>query len=192
LNFSALLRPGGARPVPAHWSLMAGVAVHEAAAAFLPDAAALMLKWPNDLMLGGAKLAGVLIDSALRADGTLDWVILGVGVNVAEAPALPDRPTTCLAAHGAAVAPRDLAGRLMDALDRWGAQDLAAIRAAWLDRAHPPGTPLRVQQGGRVLEGIFEGLEADGALKLRGHAPLRQGEVALGRSGEETPHAAGG
>lgn len=187
LNFSALLRPGAIPPVPARWSLMAGIAVYESAAAFLPSTGCLMLKWPNDLLLGGAKLAGVLIDSALDAAGLLDWVVMGIGVNVAEAPALPDRPATCLAAHGAAVTPLVLAGRLMAALDHWGGQDLADIREAWLARAHPPGTPLRVQQGGRVIEGVFEGLGPDGGLMLRGHGATSHGDVFL-----EGTHAAGG
>jgi BirA family biotin operon repressor/biotin-[acetyl-CoA-carboxylase] ligase len=187
LNFSAMLRPPPAAPVPAHWSLMAGVAVHDAVASFLASPAKLMLKWPNDLLFGGAKLAGVLIDSALTPDGMLDWVVIGIGVNLAEAPALPDRLTACLADAGIEVAPAALADRVMALLDRWGAQDLAAIRAAWLARAHPAGTPLRVQQGGQVIEGVFDGLTPDGRLILNGQPLAAFGDVFL-----EAPDAAGG
>ena len=186
LYFSALMRPGGIAPQPAFWSLMAGLALHEAAAAFLPDVK-LALKWPNDLLLGGAKLAGVLIDSALAAGGKLDWVVIGAGVNLAHAPALPDRPTACLAEHGVHATPHAVAERLIAAFDHWSRQDLPTIRAAWLARAHPIGTPLRVQQGAQVIEGVFDGLAQDGALLLRGHAPIATGEVF-----QEFGHAAGG
>jgi BirA family biotin operon repressor/biotin-[acetyl-CoA-carboxylase] ligase len=187
LNLSILLRPGAIPPVPARWSLLAGLAVHDAATVVLPSPAALMLKWPNDLLLAGAKLAGVLIDSALTSDGALDWVVIGIGVNIAEAPDLPDRATTCLAAHGADTTPHALAKLLLDALDRRLATGLADIRESWLARAHPPGTPLRAQQGGRVIQGLFEGLAPDGSLLLQGHPPLLAGEVTL-----EASHAAGG
>jgi BirA family biotin operon repressor/biotin-[acetyl-CoA-carboxylase] ligase len=115
----------------------------------------------------------------------LDWVVIGIGVNVAHAPALPDRPTACLAGSGAT--PAALAMRLMAALDHWGAQSLDAVRAAWLARAHPPGTALRVQQSGHVLQGVFDGLAPDGGLVLRGQPALVSGEVFL-----EAPDAAGG
>jgi BirA family biotin operon repressor/biotin-[acetyl-CoA-carboxylase] ligase len=187
LNFSALLRPGPIRPVPAQWSLAAGVAVHDAVSSFLSHPAKLMLKWPNDLLFGGAKLAGILIDSALSPDGLLDWVVVGIGVNLAEAPVLPGRPAACLAASGITVTPDALAGRLMALLDRWGGQDLAAIRAAWLARAHPLGTPLHVQQGGQVIEGHFDGLAPDGRLILDGQILAGFGDVFL-----EGPDAAGG
>ncbi len=186
LYFSALIRPGPIAPDPARWSLMAGLALHDAVSAFLPGMRP-ALKWPNDLLLGGAKLAGVLIDSALTADGKLDWVVIGAGINLAQAPTLPDRQTACLAEHGIRVTPKAMAERLMAAIDHWRARDLPAIRTAWLARAHPPGTPLRVQQAGQVLEGAFEGLAPNGALLLRGHPPITTGEVY-----QESPHAAGG
>jgi BirA family biotin operon repressor/biotin-[acetyl-CoA-carboxylase] ligase len=187
LNLSVVFRPGAIPPVPARWSLMAGLAVHDAAAAVLPAPAGLMLKWPNDLLLAGAKLAGVLIDSALTPEGQLDWVVIGIGVNIAQAPDLPDRATTCLAAHGAGITPQALATILLDALDRRLAADLAEIRASWLARAHPPGTSLRAQLGSHVIQGVFEGLAPDGSLMLQGHPPLAFGDVTL-----EASHAAGG
>jgi BirA family biotin operon repressor/biotin-[acetyl-CoA-carboxylase] ligase len=188
LNISMLLRPGAIAPVPAQWSLMAGVAVHDAVASFLPSPAKLMLKWPNDLLIGGAKLAGVLIDSALNAEGRLDWVVIGVGVNVADAPGLPDRQTASLAAHGISVAPIDLASRLLRLIDLWSARDLTEIRAGWLLRAHPAGTPLRVRQGDRVIDGAFETLTPEGGLVLHGQPPAASGEVYLAEDG---PDAAG-
>jgi BirA family biotin operon repressor/biotin-[acetyl-CoA-carboxylase] ligase len=170
LNFSALLRPG---PVPlqaAAWSLLAGVAVYNAVAVHMPDASGLMLKWPNDLLLGGAKLAGVLIDSALTPSGRIDWVVIGVGVNIAHAPALPDRPTACLEDAGIKLAPETLAATLISQLDHWMAAGPKAVRAAWLQHAHPLGTALHVHQGDRMAEGTFAGLAEDGSLLLAGAA----------------------
>jgi BirA family biotin operon repressor/biotin-[acetyl-CoA-carboxylase] ligase len=128
--------------------------------------AGLMLKWPNDLLLAGAKLSGILLE---RVD---DAVVIGVGVNLAHHPDLAERPTTSLADHGAAVEPADFADTLAEAFARWLATwrsgGVAPIRARWLDRAHPTGTALaaRLPDGG-VIEGLFVGLDCDGALTLR-------------------------
>jgi BirA family biotin operon repressor/biotin-[acetyl-CoA-carboxylase] ligase len=177
LSLSMLLRPG---PVPlqaAAWSLLAGVAVFEAVAE--QGVRGLQLKWPNDVMRGGAKLAGVLIDSALTPAGLVDWVVIGVGVNVAEAPALPDRATTCLAAAGGDVSPETLARSIVAQITRWRAAGHAAVKAAWLERAHPTGTRLRVHDGQRVVEGDFAGLAPDGSLMLRNEAAIPSGDVFL-------------
>jgi BirA family biotin operon repressor/biotin-[acetyl-CoA-carboxylase] ligase len=176
LNFSAVLRPAGAPA--AGWSLLAGVAVFEAAAGFVPGAA-LMLKWPNDLLLNGGKLGGVLIDTTLRADGSMEWVVIGVGVNLASAPRVEGRRTACLADAGAAVAPEDFAARLMAAIDRWRAAEFAVVRQAWLARAHPVGTRLRVQRGGDVIEGAFLGLTEDGRLRLENAGDTASGDVFI-------------
>ena len=81
----------------------------------------------------------------------MDWVVIGVGVNLAAAPELPDRPTACLAEAGVVVAPEDVAARLMAEIGIWHAAGFAAVRAAWLARAHPVGTLLRVRHGGRAI-----------------------------------------
>jgi BirA family transcriptional regulator, biotin operon repressor / biotin---[acetyl-CoA-carboxylase] ligase len=179
LNFSAVLRPAPAPLLAAAWSLLAGVAVYDAVAALLPDKAPLMLKWPNDLLLGGAKLAGVLIDSSLTQDGTVEWVVIGVGVNLATAPDVPGRATACLAASGVIVTPGDMARRLVRELDRWRAAPFAEVREAWLQRAHKLGTRLRVQSGDQVLEGAFAGLTADGKLRLEGAGDAASGDVEI-------------
>jgi BirA family biotin operon repressor/biotin-[acetyl-CoA-carboxylase] ligase len=179
LNLSVLLRPGAARLIPAQWSLMAGVALHDAITLSAAPRADLTLKWPNDLLLGGAKLAGILIDSALTPAGTPDWIVIGIGANLRHAPALPDRPTTSLAAHGIHITAAALATNLLHSLDHWSDQPLAIIIQAWLTSGHPPGTPLRVRQGARMIDGLFETLAADGSLILRGHSPIQSGEITL-------------
>ena len=174
-----MLRPEPAPLLAAAWSLLAGVAVYETVAGLLPASDRLMLKWPNDLLLGGAKLAGVLIDSSLAQDGTVDWVVIGVGVNVASAPRVEGRATSCLADAGAAASPETLAHKLMAEIDRWRGVPFAEVRSAWLARAHPIGTRLRVQTGGQVIEGAFAGLSEDGKLMLEGAGDAASGDVEI-------------
>lgn len=142
-------------------ALVAGVAVEEVTRAYAPEAA-LMLKWPNDLLSDGRKLAGIL----LEREG--DAVAVGIGVNLAHHPDLPDRPAISIAAlTGGAPDPQnyleDLATAFLRWLGRWRAEGLGPIRQQWLARAHPIGTALRADG----VEGLFEGLDDDGALRLR-------------------------
>ena len=125
-----------------------------------------MLKWPNDLLLGGAKLSGILLE---RVD---DAVVIGIGVNLAHHPDLSDRFTTSLAAHGIAVTPPIFLDVLTEMLarwlDRWRGEGLGPVRARWLERAHPVGTGLTAHlTDGHVADGLFDGLAGDGALLLR-------------------------
>jgi BirA family biotin operon repressor/biotin-[acetyl-CoA-carboxylase] ligase len=134
LYLSALLRPPGRAREAGQWSLLAGVALAEAVAALLPTEAPLALKWPNDLLLGEAKLAGILIDSS-AAEGRLDWLVIGIGVNLASAPHLADRLTTCLAEHVAVPTPETMAAAVLARLAHWrtvhATHGFAPIRAAW-------------------------------------------------------------
>ncbi|TKD52184.1 biotin--[acetyl-CoA-carboxylase] ligase [Sphingomonas baiyangensis] len=156
------LRPGD--PPAATLALVAAVALHGTLHAHgLHDAS---LKWPNDVLVGSAKLAGILLERVA------DAVVIGIGVNVASQPDLPDRATTSLAMQGIAADPAVLLETLRDDmarwLRRWRGEGLPAIREAWLARAHPPGTALRAHDGnGAPLEGLFAGLAHDGALILR-------------------------
>lgn len=179
LNFSAVLRPPAGMPGGA-WSLVAGVALIDALRGAVPPAVAadLRLKWPNDVLLRGAKLAGILVDAALGPGGA-EWLVIGIGANLVAAPALPDRPTAALADLGVTLAPAALAQAIAEALDRWAATPWPETRAAWLDRAHPPGTPLAVHDGDRMIRGAFAGLAEDGALLLEGGVRVVTGDVVL-------------
>jgi BirA family biotin operon repressor/biotin-[acetyl-CoA-carboxylase] ligase len=179
LNFSALLRPPrGETVIAGGWALLAGVAVFGAVASFVPRTR-LMLKWPNDLLLDGGKVAGVLIDSALGADGLFDWVVMGVGINLAVAPPVTGRVTACVADAGVVVTPGAVAARLMGEIDIWRAAGFGAVRAAWLERAHPVGTRLCVRRGADMVEGAFAGLTEDGRLRLDGAGDTASGEVEV-------------
>lgn len=153
-------------PEPSTLALVAGLAVREAVAAFLPTGAKAMLKWPNDVLVDGAKLAGILLERVGEA------IVIGIGVNLAAAPDLPDRATVALATLGDAPERNAFAASLADTLavelDRWRGYGVAPVVARWLAVAHPVGTPLLVGEPGEVpIAGLFGGLTADGALQLR-------------------------
>jgi BirA family biotin operon repressor/biotin-[acetyl-CoA-carboxylase] ligase len=154
-----VLRPGDP---PAHTlSLAAGLALVEAIDVAVP-AQPLMLKWPNDVMLLGRKVAGVLLER--RAER----VAVGFGVNLASAPPLTDRQAADL---GARITPEAFAPLLAASFDRmlelWRSSEGSALVRAWEPRAHLPGTRLSVHVGkDEMVSGRFAGLEPDGALRL--------------------------
>jgi BirA family biotin operon repressor/biotin-[acetyl-CoA-carboxylase] ligase len=178
LFVSALLRPRGRAAEGGQYALLAGVALWEALGAFLPEPGLLSLKWPNDVLLAGRKLAGILIESASDADGWLHWLVIGIGANLAQAPAVPGRETASLADAGVVPpAAEDAARLLLGRLSHWRAilerEGFAPIRAAWLVHAHPPGTPLVITHGGEAHRGRFAGLTEAGALMLATEAGVR-------------------
>ena len=161
---STLVRLRPDDPAAPTLGFVAAVALAELIAQLLPGGA--VLKWPNDLLIDGAKLSGILLE---RAD---DAVVVGVGVNLAHHPDVPDRVTTSLAARGVQVGAAAFAEMLADGfarrLARWRAEGFAPVRQRWLDLAHPRGTALSVgQPDGVRLNGLFDGLDPDGALILR-------------------------
>ena len=151
-------------------ALVAAVALHDAVTSFASQEVEATIKWPNDLLVGDAKLGGILLEGGARQ------IVVGVGVNLAYAPAVPGRETTCLADQGVSVAVDSfaplIAVRLRDGVADWRRHGLAAIIGRWLARAHPLGTSLFVhagagQGGDGTLTGAFDGLDESGALRLR-------------------------
>jgi len=129
------------------------------------------LKWPNDVMADGRKLAGILIESGKRDDGRL-WLAVGVGVNLAQAPAETERPATSIAgvtgrAPPLASALETLAQRFAVWSDIWRDFGFAPIADAWTQRAYGLGQQCIARLGSETVVGVAEGLEADGALRLR-------------------------
>jgi len=166
LYASTLVRLRPSDPEAATLALVAAVALQEVVGAYLGTPTAAVLKWPNDLLVDGAKLSGILLERTGEA------VVIGVGVNMAHHPGGLDRATTSLAAHGAMVDPERFLETLADAFGRWlgiwRGQGLAPVRTRWLDRAHPLGAPLTARlPDDSVAEGLFDGLDSGGALVLR-------------------------
>lgn len=164
-------------------SFVAALALHDAVAAAAPPLGpALKVKWPNDLLVGPAKLAGILIEG--ESDPVFA-VAIGIGVNCAAHPSEVAYPATDLAANGALVAPDALLAQLAAAMQRRLAQwdrglGFAAIRADWLKRAAGLGEILRVRLSARELSGRFQGLDEAGRLLLEqdnGVTTITAGEV---------------
>ncbi|GGE07842.1 biotin--[acetyl-CoA-carboxylase] ligase [Polymorphobacter glacialis] len=165
-------------------SFVAALALHTALAASGgqggdPPVPRFLLKWPNDLLLDGLKVSGILLERSGEA------LVIGLGVNIASSPDTTERPAISLAAAGLpAPAPLDLLARLMPAFAEyrglWQTQGFDPIRTRWLARAAGVGDRITARLGTETLEGVFEGLEPDGALALR----LDDGQLRPVHAGE--------
>ena len=161
LYASTLVRLQSSDPPAPSLAMVAAVALQEVVSAHA-RVHQVLIKWPNDLLVEGAKLAGILLE---RSD---DAIVIGVGVNLAQHPEGLERPATSLKAlTGSAPHPAAFLVTLADAfarwLGRWRGEGLAPVRSKWLAAAHPIGTALSTSAG----EGLFEGLDETGALRLR-------------------------
>ncbi|WP_428392182.1 biotin--[acetyl-CoA-carboxylase] ligase [Lichenicoccus sp.] len=182
LAVSVLLRPKARLA----WPLLAAVAFHDALSLLPKHAEALRLKWPNDVMLHGRKLGGILIEASPSAAGPFfaddGWLVIGFGANLASAPALADRHAACLAELGDCPDADALVDRLLKSLTCGLAAGERDLREAWLARAHPEGTWLEVGTTQGVVQGSFASIAADGALLLDVAGTIRRltsGDVLL-------------
>ena len=187
---STVVRLRTSDPLPQTLALVAGFAVHEAVVRVTGGLAGLQLKWPNDLLVGDAKLAGIL----LERQG--DAVVVGIGVNLAQAPEVPGRATAYLGGFGMTV-PRDdfakiLAENFADALIRWHLGEWPVLRTQWLARAMPTGTLVSVKDRDHgEITGAFGGIDDNGVALLR----LANGTVRAIHAGDIEmvgSHASGG
>ena len=151
-------------------SFVAALAVADLLARYVPDPL-ISLKWPNDPLLGGLKVSGVLVESGASPVGGL-WLAVGIGVNLKRKPMNAERPATAIAAYlEVAPTPQEAAEVLAEAFERWlrtwDVLGFPAIADAWTARAHGLGEPCVARLGHETVEGIAEVLDADGALRLR-------------------------
>jgi BirA family biotin operon repressor/biotin-[acetyl-CoA-carboxylase] ligase len=171
LYLSILLRPEGAAGAAAQLGFAAALAVGEAVLPLLPQAEALAFKWPNDVLVGGRKISGILLESQASGEGRVDWLVVGIGVNLATFPDGTDHPATSLVASGAAPVTIEalleaVAGAFHFWYERWLEDGFAPLRQAWLARAGGLGQPIRVRLPQGESDGRFAGLDGDGALLL--------------------------
>lgn len=176
LYVSIVLRLDGSPARMVELGFLAALAVADAVDALLPKQVRASLKWPNDVLVRGGKIAGILLEQ------TGDIKILGIGLNVLHAPSDAGYPTaTIVGAGGLATVDgtRDkLLANLGHWLQVWQQDGFPPIRAAWLARAHPPGSPLSVRLSDRFVDGVFVGLDEDGALLL--DTPQGRGRIVAG------------
>lgn len=180
----------GCPPAALHQlSLLTGIAVHdtiaELAGARRSD---VRLKWPNDILLNGEKLGGILVESTMFGNSAV--AAIGIGINIAHAPAVAGRSVASLVGAGfLPTAPKslllDLNAKLAHWLGTWTAgANFDAVLAAWLDRAGQIGESITVHRGNDLITGTYAGLAPDGALLVRDHdgsiTRVTAGDVSLG------------
>lgn len=187
LYMSLLLRPTGSAGTVAQISFLAAIALADALDQVAPDLTP-RLKWPNDVLVGGAKISGILLESSALSGGGVDWLVLGMGVNVAHHPDDAGQAATSLHANGTADCTAysllaALAPALGHWLDIWKEAGFAPLRQAWLARAAGLRGPIRVRLPKEEFEGTFRDLDSDGSLivELPGGAlrHVTAGEVFL-------------
>jgi len=177
--FATLLLPG---PLPlqraGQLSLVAGVAAADTIGRMVPKGR-IAIKWPNDVLIGGRKVAGILLETCKTSDGNVDALALGIGINVVSHPDGTDTPATDLSEHAAGeltnaeVILDDLDGTFFRWLRLWSADGFQPIREAWLRYAWGKGEALLVRLPSETFEGVFDGLSPDGELVLR----MKSGKV---------------
>jgi BirA family transcriptional regulator, biotin operon repressor / biotin---[acetyl-CoA-carboxylase] ligase len=170
---SLLIGVNAPQRVAGQMALLAGVIAYDTIAKLIAyeGRSELLLKWPNDILLAGEKLAGILLENVGSTVESRSVVVIGTGINLASHPEDLPQPAISLDAYDIKVSPAEalevLAATTHEWLARWGEGScFPTIRRAWLDRAGPAGRPLRVKVEGEETEGVYGGLDADGALRL--------------------------
>lgn len=170
LFLSALLRPDALPGEAAQLSFAAALAVHDAAAEILPSGVRTDLKWPNDVLVEGRKVSGILLETAETPGEARPALVVGIGVNVAASPPDAAYPATCLADHGATADLATVLAAVARGIERWYGRwrdgGFGPLRAAWLARARGVGDPITVRLPDASLDGIFVDLDPSGALIL--------------------------
>ena len=185
LYLSLVLRPAVSPTRAAQLGFVAALGVGEAVSALAGPALQLRYKWPNDILANGRKLAGILLESETGESDRIDFVVVGIGVNLASRPGEVEYPATSLTEQGfPQITPALLLESFVRRFDswarRWQSDGFAPVRDAWLARAAGLGETIRVRLERGTLFGRFLDLENDGTLLLQtveGRRRIAAGEV---------------
>lgn len=169
LYLSQIVRPSLPPSAYPLFGFAASLAIADLVRSFTGAGVPVSVKWPNDVLAGGGKVAGILVESATGPDA--GWIVVGTGINLVHAPNLPDRKTAAIAAlAGKDVPVEEALTRFVRYWDGWRRaleeSGFGPLRSAWLSLAGPIGQPMAVHQGTARLEGRFQGIDEDGALLL--------------------------
>jgi len=181
LYSSTILRPDCTAPRAAELGFVAALAVAD----IVPAGRAVRVKWPNDVLVDGGKIAGILLESAIAQTGRVEHVVAGIGINVGFAPELPEMRYPGAALGGSVeIALEKFTNALAARLVEWRRDGFETVRAAWLAKAGPIGVEVDVKLGEELVSGRFAGLDREGALLLdtaAGPRKIVSGEL-LGRA----------
>lgn len=172
LYLSLVLRPDCPPARAPELSFVAALALGATIGSLLPPLVELRYKWPNDVLVSGRKIGGILLEAESTGGSRIEWLVLGVGLNVATFPAEARLPATSLRAEGAAEASveealQSFARHFLSWTNRWLADGFGPVRDAWLAHAVGLGEPIVVRLPNQELHGTFVDLDRDGALVLK-------------------------
>ncbi|MBY0317118.1 MAG: biotin--[acetyl-CoA-carboxylase] ligase [Reyranella sp.] len=181
LYTTTVLRPDCTAARAAELGFVAALAVAD----MVPEGRTVRVKWPNDVLVDGGKIAGILLESAVGQDAVVQHVVAGIGVNVSFAPQLPEMRYPSAALGGTVErALEKLMAALAARLAEWRREGFATVRAGWLAKAGPLGAEVDVKLGDELVRGRFGGVDHEGALLLEtasGPRRIVSGEL-LGRA----------
>ena len=174
LYCSILLRPLVPVTHAATLSLVTGLAAADTLAK-IDRNLDVCLKWPNDVLLGEAKLAGILLESGAKPSSAMvDWLIIGMGINLVHKPDNLPHPAATLAEHGHQVSPSEFLDRFLPIaashLQKWQQFGFAELRDDWMGYAFGVGSDITVRGGGEPISGQFLGVDENGTLQLKDQA----------------------
>jgi BirA family biotin operon repressor/biotin-[acetyl-CoA-carboxylase] ligase len=200
LYVTAILRPDGTVGEAAQLGFAAALALVDALGHLMPPLTEVRLKWPNDVLVNDRKVAGILLETVIDSDGSFRGLLLGLGVNIADAPDDTAFPATALhwESAGRGIGPEDLlepwAKHFLTWVNRWVDDGFQPLRRQWLAYAHPQGQQLRVRLPNREVHGTFHDMDDAGGLVIdtqHGRERLSVGDVFFGEPDEPSGGGAG-
>jgi BirA family biotin operon repressor/biotin-[acetyl-CoA-carboxylase] ligase len=175
LFVSVLLSPDKDMEGCAQLSFVAAIAAAETLEGIVPEHEGITCKWPNDVLLNGKKLGGILLESFTMPDEHgkhRQWVVVGVGINVDSFPEHVMFPATCLKEAGVEIISAKIVlsrfiYNFIHRYDAWIKKGFKEVHDEWMERAHHVGKPIEVIIGDKQADGVFDGIDSTGRLLLR-------------------------
>jgi len=188
LYMSLILRPDCSVATGLGVTFVSAIAMCDTLAAIVPPMVGVAAKWPNDVLINGRKVAGILLESASGSSGRLKWLVVGLGVNIQSFPKSTEYPATSLNFEGAVnTSPTEVLGGFARYFKRWfdiwGDEGFTAIREAWLQRAAGVGEMVEVRLPDKIFTGRFLDLDESGSLIIE----LENGERRAVTTGDVFP-----
>lgn len=188
LFVSILLQPQKTLPELSQLSFVAAIAVIDSLIPLLKPGQNLQCKWPNDILLDGKKLGGILLESFRSGEGSAQWVTVGVGINVDSFPPQTDFPATCLKDAGVElISAKIILSRFIhhfiESYNMWNKKGFAPVRKEWLQSAWNMGKPVCARLPDGEVRGFAEGIDEQGSLVLK----LADGKKQLVLAGDIFP-----